>query len=230
MKKYLTKERIIIFISILCIVFLFLKLKVEKEKNNDMTNSIDVISKGWELEVNKKDSTISTQKQVIIDKNSKLAKQADTIQGLKNQKQRVRIFTRTLVVRDTVKIPSDQILTFDSIDYIKLPFVFSMFNKWYGYQFTLTRDNVILDSLYLNNELEAIWGVEDHGFIKNLVKANYPIVSIVQKNPFSKTTEVNNYTFKDYKKKRFSLSGQVGYGITNAGFSPYAGFGLSINL
>jgi hypothetical protein len=223
-------KNIINILLIAILAFLFVTALRQRAKTDDAYKAIETINNNWTIEINKKDSTITTQEEVIIDAKGKLAEQADTIQGLKNQKQRIRIIVKTIIKTDTVKIPADQTITIDYQDYLKLPYSFAKDTEWYSYNGSITRDNLIFDSLAFRSEMNVVWGKEDHGTIKNLFKANKPIVSVIQKNPYSKTTEMNNYTFKDYNKKKLSVGFQVGYGMTNNGLSPYAGVGLGVNF
>ena len=224
------KQYILIIALFILSLFLGYKWYDNYNKSKTIQESLEVINNGWKFQVNQKDSTIVSQQQVILDKNSDLAKQADTIQGLKNQTQRVKVITRTIIKHDTIQILSSQTITIDSADFLRLPYSFSKTSKWYGYSFTLEKSKVSLDSLYFSSETEIIWGKEDHGTIKNIFKENKPIVSVIQKNPYTTTTELQNYTFKDFNPQRLSLGTQIGYGITPKGFQPYLGVGLSLKI
>ena len=192
--------------------------------------SIQSLIEGYKFEVNEKDSTLAYQKQIILDKNSEIAKLADTIQGLKNQTQRVRVVTRTVIKHDTISIEKNNIIEIDSINYLELPFSFSQASKWYSYSFTLRDHKVFLDSLILKSDLEVVFGEEDHGAIRNIFKENSPIVTIINKNPYSSLEDVKNYKFEDFRRKRVSLGFQIGFGATNSGFSPYAGLGINFRV
>tara|TARA_X000001382_G_scaffold25412_3_gene15997 strand:+ start:6711 stop:7391 length:681 start_codon:yes stop_codon:yes gene_type:complete len=225
MKKELFYILALLLISVLAIFW-----SKERDKRKDLNKSIEAIQKGFQFKVNEKDSLIAYQDQIIIDRKSDLAKAADTIQGLKNQKQRIRIKYLTKIERDTIYIDSTKTITIDSINYLKLPFVFEQESKWYGYKFRIGVSKVIQEELEFRSELEVIWGEEDHGFVKNIFKKNDPIVTIIQKNPQVRNQEIENYVFKNYNKGKIKFGAQVGYGITNNGLSPYAGVGLTFNI
>lgn len=231
MKKYLKYMPgvLLIILVLLATTFAF-KYFNEKNKASQLESNLEVIKDNWKFKIDSKDSTIATQQQVILDKNSKLAKQADTIKGLKTQTQRIKIVTRTVIKNDTIEILADNTLTIDSTTYLRLPYRLYNASKWYGYSFTLLKDKVVLDSLYFNSETHVVWGQQDRGWLKNIFKPNLPIVKVINNNPFTRTTEIENYTFKDYKQKRLSLSYQAGYGLTQHGIGWYTGIGISYRL
>lgn len=188
------------------------------------------LAQGYQFEIDKQDSTIVTQSQLIVDKDSKLAKLGDTIKNLKNLKGQIKIVTITKIERDTVKL--EGVVKLDSGYYLRLPYSLYNESKWYGYRITLdTLRNAVINDLWTKSELSIAWGMQDHGsFVKNLLKKNNPTISFQDKNPYSKTLEMQNAIYEDFKPERFKLGFQFGYGITPKGLQPYAGVGIGINL
>jgi hypothetical protein len=227
--------RILLIVILAVISFISInKLLTQKEKSKDLRSYNEALQNKWSFDVSKKDSTIAIQNQAIVDKDSKLAKQADTIKGLRNQSARVNIITKTLIRRDTFYISELELIEIDTTTYLRLPYSLSKRTKWYGYSITLSNKESVLDSLYFNQEQNIVWGEEDHGFIKNIFKSNLPIVYIQNLNPYTKTAHIENYTFKDYNSTLFLLgtefNSQAGLGFNALYIKNKFGYEYQYNL
>ena len=181
-------------------------------------------------EIGSKGEKIAIQEQIIIDKNSELAKASDSIKELKNLKSQVRIVTRTEYKTDTVEIPSDNLTEINDSTYLKLPYTLSNKNRWYNYQFRLTENGkVIRDSLNFYSEFIVSFGYEKK-FNLNPFDKNKPIVYFRDLNPYTEVTEMQNIVIEDFKPRKVSIGLQAGYGITSNGLGPYLGVGVNNQL
>jgi hypothetical protein len=193
-------------------------------------NASLAIAKGYEFKLSEKDSSIALQNQIIISKDSKLAKLGDSLTQVKKLKGQVRVITKTIIKTDSVYI--DRVVKTDSGSYLRLPYKLSNESKWFGYTFTLdTNSYAVREALWFKSDILIAWGEEDHGnFIKNLLKTNKPIVYFKDQNPYSNTLQMQNAVYEDFKRSRLRFEAQVGYGITPKGLLPYAGVGLGISF
>ena len=96
MKKSLIGITILI-VSVWIALFSFsLLLRTNKELKASEEASL-AIAKGYEFKLDKKDSSIALQNQIIISKDSKLAKLGDSLTQVKKLKGQVRIITKTII-------------------------------------------------------------------------------------------------------------------------------------
>lgn len=226
----LSTQTILLVLCIFAIVFLATDKYYNHKKINQLQRNTEILANDYQFTVSKKDSQIVYQEQVIVDKNSKLAKLGDSLQHIKNIKSQVRIVTVTQYDVDTVKIPNDNITTIDTINYLKLPYTLSKSTKWYNYKFRFTHNGeIIRDSLSFVSDFIVLSGYEKK-FNLNPFNKNKPIIYFRDKNPHTKVTQMQNVVVSDFKPRRATIGIQVGYGVTNQGLSPYIGLGIGYTL
>lgn len=226
----INKQTLIIAILIATVIFLGLQIiksnKIIKQQDQNQM----ILLQGYKFELSKKDSQSVYQQQVIVDKNSKIADLVDSLKEIKNIQSQVHIVTKTIYNTDTVKIPREFHYQIDTTSYLALPFSFEKDLKWAKYKFTLTQDfDIIRDSLYFINDFIVVMGYQKK-FNINPFDKNKPIVYFRDKNPYTKTTQMQNVVIEDFKPRRISIGIQAGYGISGQGLGPYIGVGVNYSL
>ena len=229
MKNNLIGVTLLLLAIGVAIITVSLLFKSKRELRASENASL-AIAKGYEFKLSEKDSSIALQNQIIISKDSKLAKLGDSLTQVKKLKGQVRVITKTIIKTDSIYI--DRIIKTDSGSYLRLPYKLYNESKWFGYTFTLdTNSYAVREALWFKSDILIAWGREDHGnFIKNLLKTNKPIVYFKDQNPYSNTLQMENAVYEDFKRSKLRFGVQVGYGITPKGFQPYAGLGLGISF
>lgn len=156
--------------------------------HNESTLMRDTTAKGEELVI---------QKQLVVSSNE--AQQMAIIENtrLKKVNSEVRVITTTRI--EKVFIPIVDTFIIRNGDTIRNARIFWVNNKWYGINGTVLEDEILIDSMYFNNELVVTLGYEKQ---KGLFKKDIPVVDIINKNPYSRINEVYNVTIEP-RKKRF---------------------------
>lgn len=165
------------------------------------------------------------QDALVVNKNSKIAEQADSLKYLKRLKSKVKVVTKFITVRDTIS-KVDTVIQTPLGSYAKLPINIRESHKWYNYHFIVDEKGLIIrDSLEIRDQLTITVADQRMGWFK---KAR-PVVVVENKNPFVQIDKMQNVII-DRQKRDLAIGFQVGYGISSGGISPYVGVGLQWNV
>ena len=111
---------------------------------------------------------------------------------------------------------------------VPVPFEFERtwekINPFYSLSGKSNQNGITIDRLEIPNTLSYVIGDKKTG----LFKSEYRIET-VNSNPYVRTTGLDAYTHKT-NEGVMSIGGQVGYGMTLFGPSPYAGVGVNFDL
>ena len=148
------------------------------------------------------------QEQIILSQKDAIANNLLEIKKLKKINSQVVINTITKI--DSVFVPFvvDSINNGDTLredNYIIVPQVYSITDKWYSLDGKIQRYGIMLDSLSFHNELQLTIGQKSNGFLKKTT----PVVIVEYSNPYVRTTGMQNIVIKNelkwYDKKGFWL-------------------------
>ena len=99
---------------------------------------------------------------------------------------------------------------------------------WIKYKTIANRDSTQM-FLKVKNKYSIIIGQEKFNW-KHPFKITL-IVKVNNQNPYTDVQELRAFQIKDNRPlKRVSLGGQIGYGITKSGLSPYIGIGVNFKI
>lgn len=153
--------------------------------------------------INEQGDELITQKQLLLTKKEALKMAIIENSKLKNVKSEVKINTVT-------EIKEVFIQTTDTLQGDSVKKIFRANNKWYGINGHVLSNGIMFDSVYFNNEIVTTIGFKKDGFFKR----PYPVVEVVNKNPYSRIDEVYNVVIKERKKRFYETTGfKVGVGI-----------------
>jgi opacity protein-like surface antigen len=201
--------------------------------NNASTTSISalngVISR-YEIELNDTKTYVTSVEQE--NKTLKQAKRDGDIERealkklhLKTVRDLTKAEMTIEILRDSVK-HNGQIITIrdtawltDNINCIKLPFVFNDSNTFYSIKGGFNEQGIMKLNLFVPIDLSVWTGID-----KKTKKATAIVTST---NPFIAINKIKSVEIDAPKPQKWSLGLQGGYGITNNGFSPYVGIGIS---
>lgn len=132
------------------------------------------------------------------------------------------------VLRDSVKHNGQIITIYDTIykdnprKAIVLPFSFKDSTEFYSLKGRFNDNGVLRTELSVPAEFDVYGGYDK--------KTKELKATVVTNNPFIMVEEVKSFKFDAPKPKKYSISLQAGYGISNKGLSPYIGVGLGYSL
>ncbi len=114
--------------------------------------------------------------------------------------------------------------TVHSNDSIYLVYTAQWKNKWEQGLIVASRDSIFRDIVFFN-EFEINIGKTSNGWFKK------PVTEAMVKNLNPNTLTTDFRSFKvDNVQKRLAIALSAGYGMTEAGLSPYVGIGLGYNI
>jgi len=211
---------VIIIIGIALIVFGFTQWKKSKQLEYEIgqvATNFD-LSKQKFVEKRAADSSLLiTQQELIVSKNSELAKLIEEKKGLENIKQQIKVETVFEIPPGVVaKLDSLQTLVIQQNDstqvtYLQLPFSFGEQDEWYSYGFTIEPEDVYRDSLSFKNTFDITYGFKTRSFLEKIkFQKPEPEVLFNSLNPYSKVTKFSNITIRD-KVKRSGIGIHIGY-------------------
>ena len=105
---------------------------------------------------------------------------------------------------------------------IKLPFRFEMSDTWLKLKGDFDENGKLGVALKMDVSVDLITGINK--------KTKAPTASLMTDNPYIKTINIRSYKTDTPKPRRYGIGAVVGWGVTNEGFSPFVGVGLSYNL
>ena len=156
--------------------------------------------------VDEQGNKITSQEQLMVTKDSELAESLIENQRLKDIKSEVKIITKTVIKE--VYVPFETTV-YDTLsgDSAK---PFNKEDKWYSFSGMVLKNGVRMDSIKFIDETTVTIGSEK----KNMFKKRIPTVDIVNKNPYSTTTEAYNVIIVPPKKKFLeTTAGKVLIGV-----------------
>lgn len=184
------------------------KYKEQMYLDNESTLIRDTTEKG---------EKIVTQKQLLVTKDQEKEMLLLENRSLKKIASEVKVRTITKIKKIDVST-TDTLIVYKG-DTVRNAQKFFVNNKWYGINGTYFNKRVLFDSVYFNNEIVTTIGYKkDKGF-KNTLKKPYPVVEVVNKNPYSSVNTVHNVIIKPRKKKWFETKAAVfGAGILGGAY------------
>lgn len=181
--------------------------------------------------ISKTGDTIYSQRQIIVQSKQRMKDYAYQIADYKQIQSQTQAKTVTTV--KTVYIPIDRAIYIrdTSGTYLKLPATFKSETRWYAVDGTILDSSVVkINSMSFFNEPVVTLSLKKKA-VKELFKKDEYIVSYVDKNPYSRTTQLVNVSLAQKAPKRFGIGVQAGYGFQQGIMPrPYVGIGLSYNF
>lgn len=98
-------------------------------------------------------------------------------------------------------------------------------DDWLDYTIIAKKDSITLD-FSLINSFDVVVGTEPQGFFK----PDKPFVTITNKNPYTKTTDMRTYSVKMPKPKRLGIGVSAGYGFHVGSGGVSHGLNISVGL
>jgi len=169
-------------------------------------------------------SLIYTQNVNIKIKDDQLLKNEQEIFALrvmkmKNPKEVIQFKTRYII---KTEIPLAETEKIDSLNYLRVPVIFSKSEKWFSIDGQITREgNLLIDSLITNGQFTYSLGdTLRNGFINRLFRKSDQVVRLHIDNPNIQLKGMNNIYIKD-RKKWFQTT------VFKIVFGAFLGFGLA---
>jgi hypothetical protein len=205
--KHLNKALTLILLSLLIVSV----KECSRYRNQTVTDAkaiYDYISKNqmYETSVNDKNQTIATQNQVIVDNSKDLQKLLKENSELKKVNKQIAIEAEikiaNVIAEYSSKIPGD-VFIFDTVEVDKLIPIgvkfgtkYNLTDKWYSIAGSVEQTGLLIDSLTFKTDTYINIGYSRDKWYKRL----QPKVEIVENNPYTTITNLNNVTIKDHKK------------------------------
>lgn len=222
--KHLSKALTLILLSLLIVSV----KECSRHRNQTVADAKAIygyISKNqmYETVVNDKDQTIATQNQVIVDNSKdlqKLLRENSELRRVNNQIAiEAEIKIANVIAEYSSKAPGD-IFIFDTVEVdkfipigIKFGTKYNLIDKWYSIAGSVEQAGLLIDSLTFRTDTYINIGYSRDKWYKGL----QPKVEIVENNPHTTITSLNNITIKDHKKwhQRPILYFLVGSAVTS---------------
>jgi hypothetical protein len=167
--------------------------------------------KRFKSEVQKLQFANQEFEEIIIDDEKKLAEQAQIILSqkdaldmglleidrLKKVKSQVKVITETQI--DSLIIEHHDTVSIESTpegDFLKLPQSYCIDDDWMMLKSKIDLKGFLIDTLQIHNKYNITIATKSAGFFKKPI----PIVQLVNENPYTKTTDMQNVVIKDDKR------------------------------
>lgn len=204
---------------LLIILFILLLLTIKtcnsvKNKLNIQTNNFEILNDSLKIYKNK-DNLNSSKIKVLQTDNLDLFTDLLGLQGtnkelqdlVKKTKAKTAIVTKTEIIYDTIE-KTTEIVTIDTINYIKLPYNKQLSNKWIGLSFNITKD-----STQFKLGVKDDFNISIHDEKIKWYKKPILVAEVTNLNPYSITKDLKVYNINsNLKKHTFALSPGITYG------------------
>lgn len=201
------KEKILIVIIVILLLFLgssyYNNYLMDKNLSNTLL-SLDLLEQKFDTEINEKNQQIATQNQIILSKEQAIKSGLIEIEDLKNNKRiQTKVVFRTETKIDTIYVPfnknSDRDNLLGSLDY----FNYKEKDNWYNFSGSASDKGISIYEMTFKNEYSLLLSDKKMG----LFKPSVPVVTLTNKNPYTKTIDMRNvqitYQKPFYKKEWF---------------------------
>ncbi len=214
---------------------------IQWKKSNQLKLDLKQVSTDFDLskqkftEIRAEDSTlIIIQKELIVDKNSDIAKLIIEKEGLEKIDQQIKIETifdipsNVLTEIDSLKTLVKKLNDSTKIVYLELPYSFAERNKWYSYGFTINSKKIIRDSLSFKNTFDITYGFKKRSLWQKIkFQKPEPEVLFNSQNPYIKINNMSNITIRN-KVKRSGIGVHAGYDLLNRNLSISIGYNYNL--
>jgi hypothetical protein len=183
------KKALITFLIIVVILILGIDRCQRSRDLDNLTlemNKVRMENEKFEYTINEQGEQIALQAQMIVSKNEAIKLGMKKIKGLTNYKNQVVIKTQTKY--DTIFAAYDIDTTQKSQGEVK----FSYSEPWISFDGKLLDSGVAITDLTIKNEYVITIADKKLGFFKK----PEPVVSLINKNPYTQTQGMTNITIK----------------------------------
>ena len=153
--------------------------------------------------INSKDQRISTQNKVIARNSKELQELLQENSGLKKITKQIALESETKIKNIIASYTKDTVETFiyDTVEVdkpigVKFDTEFNLTDKWYSVAGKVKQEGIVLDSLSFVSDMVINIGYSKDKWYKKLE----PKVEIIENNPYTATTNLNNLTVTEDKK------------------------------
>lgn len=188
---------VVLIIAVILLVWDGCSKKAQLSAFQRDMSKFDISTQKFTQKLNENNQTIVQQEQVILSQKDAIALNLLEIDRIKKIKSQVRI--KSVIDIDSVFIPYitteiDTMYINNPCDFLEKKFALS--NQYYSFSGITKKDGVLLDSVSFNNDMSITIANKKMGFLKK----SKPIVEVVYKNPYIKTTKMNNVVIEENKK------------------------------
>lgn len=214
---------VLLFIIACLIIMLFRSCDLNREYITELKKKDSEI-KNFKVTRLLDSSLIYTQSQNIKIKDDQLVKNNEEIFALrvmKIRKPKEVIQFKTRYVYKT-EIPIAETEQIDSLNYLRVPVVFSKLDKWFSIDGQINAAGTLLiDSLVMNGQFTySVGDTLRNGFINRLFKKSDQVVRLHIDNPNIQLEGMSNIYIKDRKKWFETTAFKIAFGA-------FLGFGLA---
>ena len=200
------KNYIIIGVLIAIILLLgwgVLNMRGELKNYQNQISKFELGEQEYITKLDAQGRELNEQSQVILTKDQAIKHGLLEIDRLKKVQSQVKVITRTQV--DSILIPfidsvDKHILVVDSINYLPIPKSFSLTDKWYSFDGVINKQGILMDSISFVNDIRITLGYKKQPFIKDLFSKPIPIVDVLNQNPYTEVTGLQNVVIEERKK------------------------------
>jgi hypothetical protein len=179
----------------------------ELEQLKENMESVKLDNQKFERTINLQGHEISQQRQTIVSKDEAIMLGLEQIKGLKNIKNQVKVVTQTTF--DTIYAGFEK----DTTQPNELSNKFAYKEEWISFKGEVLDSGVSVSDLSIKNEYTLTIADKKLGFFKK----PEPSVTLVNKNPYTRTEGMTNLTIKQnqpvYKRPWVWLTLGIGSGI-----------------
>ena len=179
----------------------------ELEQLKENMESVKLDNQKFERTINLQGHEISQQRQTIVSKDEAIMLGLEQIKGLKNIKNQVKVVTQTTF--DTIYAGFEK----DTTQPNELSNKFAYKEQWISFKGEVLDSGVSVSDLSIKNEYTLTIADKKLGFFKK----PEPSVTLVNKNPYTRTEGMTNLTIKQnqpvYKRPWVWLTLGIGSGI-----------------
>ena len=164
--------------------------KLQKQRTDSLTQVI-----------NEKGEEVTTQEQLLI--TEKQAKEMLLLENesLKNIKSKTKIITKTEIKEVFIRYDSTIFVPDSLSDSTFIAQGFKIEDEWYGIKGITLKEGIYIDKISFNNEISTVIGYKKDKGLKNIFKSSYPVVEVINSNPYSSVVKMENIVIKPEKKK-----------------------------
>lgn len=211
--KLFEQYSIIVLLVILSLV-LTVKSCNKSDKINEITNVYNSLQDT--IQIYKNQDNLNVSKIAVLEtSNRKLFTDIENLQGInkelqdlvKKTKAKTAIVTKTEIVYDTIE-KTTEVVTIDTVNYIKLPYNKRIINKWIGLSCNINKD-----STQFRLGIKDDFNISIHNEKTKWYKKPTLVAEVTNLNPYSTTKDLKVYNLNNnLKKHTFAISPGITYG------------------
>lgn len=206
-----------IYLVVILIVLAFFSIRemINQKNNDDLIDKISTYSDSARYYKGKNGEVVAFNNVLKVNNEEQLRSLLSTNEQIRDEIKKFKslrdvttIKTYT-VIHDTIPIPANSI----PCDF--KPFPITKLDKNYTFKATLSKNDFVIDSLIIPNDISIIIGKRKVGFMKYEEQ-----VTVKNSNPYVNTTNLSNISVKHEKKwwdrgiVKFGAGFVVGYGAS----------------